>query len=211
MSYGHLDRKQAKALRALVQGRRVHDLGCGDQTLTRDLVKFGASEVTAVDCDPVTFRVRLVKIGERWLPQRVVNNSITTIKATFEEYAKEQPEIDIAFLSWPMNRVVRGLLPLVESARMVVYLGTCLGGTYCGFPSLFKHFLGRELLVHVPHKKNTLFIYGGALDTPREGEEEERAGIDSNNIWPYLGIGISAMELIPTPSSELKERLPALG
>ncbi len=177
MPYGQLDRKQTKALKALVRGKRVHDLGAGDELLAGDLARFGAAEVIAIDeklCNEGWYRER------RPLPKGVIG-----IKATFEEYAKTVPDIEIAFVSWPANRESHGLLTLVQSARTVVYLGKCTDGVCCGWPGLFKHFLQRELVEHVPDEYNSLFVYGPRLPTPRCGENEEQAGLDWDKIRPY--------------------------
>ncbi len=179
MAYGQLDRKQAKALRALVKGKRIHDLGCGDQVLTRDLVKFGATEVIAIDTHPY---------GEP-------RPRITTIKSSFEDYALEMymnqlPDIEVAFVSWPANRRMNDLLLLIETAKFIVYLGKCTDGTSCGWPGLFEHFLSRTILSYIPHRHNTLCIYGDRLTAPREGELEERAGLDWQKVWPYYGVSI---------------------
>jgi hypothetical protein len=172
VAYGQLDRKQTKALRAFVRGRDVHDLGCGDQMLSRELVRFGARQVVAVDSHP---------FGNP-------GPKVRTVHATFEDYVQRAPEIDISFVSWPANRVETALLDLLRSSRAVVYLGKCTDGTACGYPELFDHFLGRDILSYIPHEHNTLCIYGGRLSTRREGELEERAGMDWKRIWPYYGV-----------------------
>lgn len=94
----------------------------------------------------------------------------------------------MAFVSWPANRPDEGLLTLLKRAATLIYLGKCTDGTCCGWPGLFTYFLSRELLVHVPDEYNTLFVYGGALETPRTGEWEERAGLDwTGDPWSYYG------------------------
>lgn len=178
MPYGQLNWKQQQAVKAVIKGRHVHDLGCGDAVLSRDLLRFGASGVTGIDsnfCTDPVYRTMFV------LPQR-----LTGIRTTFEEYLKTKPSIDVAFMSWPINREERGLVELTQLARTVIYLGKCTDGQFCGFPGLFKHFISRELLDYEPDRPNTLCIYGGPLATPREAEHEERAGLDVTNIQPYL-------------------------
>ncbi len=177
MPYGQLDRKQTKALKAAVKGRKVHDLGCGDELLARDLVKFGASEVIAIDSK--------LCLLPYYREQHPYPKGMTGIQAYFEEYAKTSPSIDVAFVSWPANRQDAGLLTLVMSAKTVIYLGKCTDGSCCGWPGLFSHFLRRELITHVPDEYNTLFIYGSMLETPRCGEWEEQAGLDWETTRPY--------------------------
>jgi hypothetical protein len=170
MAYGVLDSRQKKALRALIKGKKVHDLGCGDQSLSDALVSMGAKQVIAVDSHP---------FGQPVL-------AVTTVKSSFSDYAatSPEPEIDIAFVSWPVNRSEPGLLSLVMRAKIVAYLGKCTDGTCCGWPMLFQHFLGRELLTYVPESLNTLCIYGSEIKVPRTGELEERAGLDWQKMMP---------------------------
>jgi hypothetical protein len=179
MPYGCLNRKQKLVVKALVRGKKVHDLGCGDHVLSNELLKMGAQEVIAIDAHP--YGVPLLMRIDR---------AVTPIKAHFEAYALTQPEIEIAFVSWPANRADRGLLALVSSAKKIVYLGKCTDGTCCGWPALFDHFLHRELLKYEPDVYNTLCIYGDDLDTPREGELEERAGLDWTRIHTAMADGV---------------------
>jgi hypothetical protein len=47
VSFGHLNSSQLYAIQPLIQGREVHDLGCGDRTLSRQLVRLGVKCVVA--------------------------------------------------------------------------------------------------------------------------------------------------------------------
>jgi len=167
--YGQFDWKQVKILKSFIKGKKVHDLGCGDQLISGDLVKWGASEVIAVDSHPY---------GN---PGR----KITTVKSAFEDYLLTAPDIDVAFICWPQNYRQPSLVGLAERARTIIYHGKCTDGTYCGWPGLFRYFLGRELLAYVPDEYNTLIVYGEALASPRAGENEELGGLDEVNIRPY--------------------------
>jgi hypothetical protein len=171
MTWGRLDTAQAEALAAVVRGRTIHDLGCGDQVLSDALVQLGAAAVIAVDEHPVG------------CPGSWVN----TVRTTFAEYETRQPIIDVAFVSWPVNHNEPPLLDLLYRAKTIAYLGKCTDGTLCGWPGLFRYFLGLELVAHVPHPANTLLIYGTPVAAPRVGEWEERAGLDHRFSYPYFG------------------------
>src|ERR1700677_837613 len=129
MTWGRLDTAQAEALAAVVRGRTVHDLGCGDRVLSEAIVRLGAVEVIAVDRRQRT----------DWEPAP----SVTSVRANFDEYAITDPVIDVAFVSWPVTRVEPSLLELLRRAKTVAYLGKCTDGVICGWPGLFRHFLGR--------------------------------------------------------------------
>jgi predicted RNA methylase len=49
MSFGQVTDQQACAIQPFILGRVVHDLGCGDQYLSKRLVAWGAKTVIAVD------------------------------------------------------------------------------------------------------------------------------------------------------------------
>jgi hypothetical protein len=171
VTYGIIwGQEQGDAIGRFVRDQVVHDLGCGDQVLSRALVRLGAARVMAVDASP---------------PTELPGAEITTVRATFQEYLDGSPQIDVAFVSWPLNFPEPALLCLVARARTVIYLGKCTDGVFCGWPGLFRHFLGRKLLAHVPHPVNTLCVYGEPLVKPREGELEERAGIDWLSVTRY--------------------------
>lgn len=155
----------------------MHDLGCGDELLSGDLIKLGAKGVIAVDKD--------LTVDARYRSVHPHHKGVTGVRATFEEYAKKTPKIDVAFVSWPVNRVEEGLLTLVSRSKLVIYLGKCTDGACCGWPGLFKHFLSRELIAHVPDEYNSLLAYGRTLPDPRRGENEELGGLDWEKIRPY--------------------------
>jgi hypothetical protein len=90
------------------------------------------------------------------------------------------------FLGRPDNRFLPGLLELVAVAKQVIYFGCNRGGTQCGFPALFKLFLHRELLCHVPGQ-NSLIVCGGYRQEPREPTVEELAGIDTMTLYDIQG------------------------
>ena len=171
MNYARLDKRQQAALAALIRGRTVHDLGCGDRTLSAYLVQLGAAGVVAVDYrqppgDPAA--------------------GVTAVRVMFLEFAASEPAIDVAFVSWPNNHVQHGLLELLHRSATVAYLGKNTDGVACGWPGLFRHFLARKLVAYLPHRANTLCVYGPPIAEARIGEPEEQAGLDPLVIRPYV-------------------------
>lgn len=160
LGYGKLIAGHVKALRPHVAGRVVHDLGAGDMEKARLLLHLGAEKVHAVEKDSYPFS----------LPLRIDRHEMY-----FKDY--RPAEIDVAFLSWPSNHLLEGLLPLLVKAKTIIYLGKNTDGTSCGFPALFVYLTTRRLLVHKPHPRNTLIIVGERLRKPRAPEHEELAGI----------------------------------
>jgi len=70
------------------------------------------------------------------------------------------------------DRFPTGLLQALDRADVVIYLGCNTDHSACGSPELFRQLCGRELLGHVPHRRNTLLIYGrGTRTGPLTGEE----------------------------------------
>jgi hypothetical protein len=176
MSFGQLNRSQIHALRPLIRGQVVHDLGCGDRQLAKQLAALGAKTVVAVDKEPYGYCLR---------------SDVITVEESFERYLRMRPTIDVAFVSWPatgplsfegIGSPVYALLGLVISAARVVYLGKNTDGIICGHPHLFRHLARRPLLAHVPDEWNTLLVYGSGVVT-REPVLEEQAGMDMSRVY----------------------------
>jgi hypothetical protein len=165
--HGTLTREQSNVLAAVVRDRTVHDLGAGTGELSDLLVELGAEKVIAID---------KAWLGRKAPPKVDVHNCY------FHEF--KGPDPDIAFLSWPVNWKVDGLLDLLAKARLVIYLGTNTGGSACGWPGLFEHLLRRTIVVHAPDMRNTLTVYGHPCDLrgPRTGEEYAML---SGGCWNY--------------------------
>lgn len=161
---GHLTDAMHAALAPVVAGRAVHDLGAGRGELAIELLTLGAAAVEAVDKESVP-----------------ANTSRTRYhRAYFKDYRPES--VDVAFVSWPQNNegTTHELLPLLERAATIVYLGKNTDGTACGTPSLFQYLAGRALLDYVPDRRNVLAVYGAPLGRERAGFElrqEELAGL----------------------------------
>jgi hypothetical protein len=134
---------------AVVADQQVWDLGAGDLTHARMLLDLGAQEVVAVDYSGL-FRANLAAWADPRIDGRV---------ARFHE-VEAPPTIPVAWVSWPFNHYLRGLVPLLQRSRQVIYLGANTDGSACGWADLFEHLIDRELLTEIPHRRNSLLIYG---------------------------------------------------
>lgn len=168
MPYGKLSCAQADILRRHLGGRVVHDLGAGNLGLTRRLLDLGALSVVAVD-------------KER-LP-RLRDPRIRCVSTTFEK-CLDTP--DVAFVSWPSNRPLPGLVPLLHRAQLVIYLGKNTDGSACGHWTLFSSLLHREVLAYLPERENTMIVYGDPGKTVREPLGEEMAALTMDEcMWGF--------------------------
>lgn len=167
MPYGTFTDRMLAVIEPYVSGKIVHDLGAGDGALAAALLRSGAAGVEAVDKTYRSGRIQLPSGGRYH-------------QMDFQDY---QPEtIDVAFISWPENDrfTAKNLLPLLQRASTVIYLGKNTDGVMCGRPEIFDHFSGRQLLAYEPHKLNVLCIYGRMLKKRRSGKrlrQEEEAGL----------------------------------
>jgi hypothetical protein len=162
--YGTLTEAQAKFVREVVRGRRVHDLGAGICTCAKLLLQWGATEVIAID-------------KERY--KVAPEPGLTIVQAYFEAYINAHPTepIDVAFVSWPANRLDGDLIRLVSLAKTIVYLGKNTDGSMCGDPHLFKYFLSRRLEKYIPDPRNALIVLGEVGSGFRPPQGEELAGL----------------------------------
>ncbi len=172
MAYGGLTPEQRACLGEYVQGRHVWDLGAGDCQVALACIAAGATRVTAVDKDP----------PPAWLVRKPVPGLY--YQRGYFEHTRPLGVLDVVVLFWPINHPC-GLTELVARARRVVYVGQNLGGTACGDPALYGHFLGRELLRHIPDRQNTMLVLGDPLSTPRPPTGEEQGGLDQTTVHPF--------------------------
>lgn len=167
MPYGSLSVQQQEALRKIVSGRAVFDLGAGDLHYAEEMLSFGAASVTAID--------------------KEYPSQVPTGVKFWQAYLRDVSEesFDLVFMSWPPNWETN-LVPLLKRATEVVYLGKNTDGISCGTPSIFKYLLTREVRTYLPHRTNTLIEYGPPVTRPRLPKGEEAAALDSlGGIWPY--------------------------
>ena len=164
-AYGRLTVAQREALRPIVRGRTVHDLGAGSCALSMELAALGAAHVVAID---------------RQAPRRAtaLPPSVLFRRQAFEDVA-ERPRV--AFLSWPSPEPLvdygpAGIMRLVRAASVVVYLGRNRDRVVCGGRPLFEHFAERELTAYIPARRNDLLVLGrwhrGGDLRPLTAEEE---------------------------------------
>lgn len=167
MSFGTLTKEQAKYVQHFVAGRVVTDLGAGDCELARLLKKLGASKVIAVD-----------KNG----PIMKESKGVSCVRSYFSDYREP---IDVAFLSWPINWHVEGLIPALARASTVIYLGKTTDGMMCGWLTMWRHLSARTVLAEYPNPNNTLIVYGAPCG-PRALLPDEEAGLDkSGRVHDY--------------------------
>ena len=172
---GRLTDEQEAIVRNFVMGYNVHDLGSGQLGLAMKLVELGAHTVTAVDKE---YSHRLF-----YSP----HPSITLVGEYFEEYARHGHFIDVALVSWPEVYNQQGLELLLRYARTVIYLGTNFDGTACGSAEMFNHLVQREVLALVPHKWNSLIVYGQRVQGSRKLLPEEYAALHRDSAYFKFG------------------------
>lgn len=165
MPHGRLTRTMERQIATVIRGREVWDMGAGDLTHARKLVELGASKVIAVD--------------KGYADHHEAPAGIEMVGAYYEHITLPEGIIDVMFLSWPTNTpAIHGLLPLIEVARTVIYLGCNTGGTSCGTPEMWMRLASRSILAHVPNRQNTLIVYGDYLtEGGRKFVLEERGGL----------------------------------
>lgn len=172
MSFGAPTAPQFGAIRNVVSGRDVIDLGAGDCRLAVMMLQLGARHVIALD---KSFQPS--PVAEEIL-QLVGDKKLALEKEDFGIYAlSNADDIDVAFISWPANsKDEGGLLSLAARAKTIIYLGSNTDCNQCAGPRLLEHFLWRDLVTHIPSRRNTLLVLGGPLPAKRPPTGEEKAG-----------------------------------
>ena len=110
----------------------------------------------------------------------------TYVQSTFQDYRTEA--IDVAFVSWPTNTGLPGLVDLLKKAKTVVYIGKNTDGSCCGNEDFFKYMLTRKLVRYRPNEHNTMIVVGAPRKTPRCPTHEEFCGMDVVSIHPYVNM-----------------------
>ena len=162
MGFGRFTPEMDAVVLPLIKDKHVYDLGAGDCGHARWLARSGARLVTAVDKEK--------------MPSRR-NRKIHLVQDLFIDL--EIPDrIDVAFLAWPQNMRLLGLIDILRVADRIIYLGSNMYGTACGWPALFDYFTTREELEYIEHSQNSLIVLGQPLETWRSPNAEEQAALD---------------------------------
>lgn len=168
LAYGQLSGEQEKSLVEFVRRRKVYDLGCGPHLrMAKKLVELGARKVVAVDKD--------------WMDK----GKLPRIEKRRVDFGDFRERVRTAFVSWPWATPPSELVRIVEKAETVIYLGKNFDGVICGDEEFWGSLARREVLAHVPNKRNTLIVYGKVRRSKRELLPEEKAGADRNLLWLY--------------------------
>ena len=198
ISYGNLNDEQEAVLRRFVMGYNVHDIGAGQLALARKLVELGAHAVTALDKIYADFRHNNFDDCRSWaapLPQ------ISLVGEHFEEYARHGHFIDVAFVSWPETNNQKRIVDLLRGARTIIYLGSNFDGTSCGSAEMFRYLSQRSVAAVVPHKYNSLIVYGHEYPVQRRLLPEEYAALHRDG--PYFTYGEDICETTaPTATTQ---------
>lgn len=162
MAFGRISDDQWRIISKHVKDRVVHDLGAGRCDNSLLLLGHGAKKVVAVDKEPMP---------EPGDPR------LRTVRTYFDGY---RPNVDVAFVAWPINSPQAGLVPILRRAKKVIYVGKNTDGTMCAWPGFWHALAEREVLDYAPEPRNTLIVYGDQTGSrPLRGEEI--AGIDCYN------------------------------
>ena len=170
--FGVMTQEMTHALVPHVRGRVVWDLGAGFLTHTRDLVsRYGAASVVAVDKE---------EMPEPTSPK------VSLVRSYFHDLVLPEGGIEVAFLAFPQNTPLYGLVDILEQSQKVVYFGSNTDGTSCGDKDLFQHLRTREVLSHVPNLRGSLVVYGDEHPGWRRGlVPEEWAALHPEKMWSF--------------------------
>lgn len=164
--FGHLTNKMAEQLGSVVQGRTVWDLGAGYLGYSSRLLDLGAHKVIAVEKEDLDV---------------AVPKGVELRRNYFTDVAPEP--IEVAFLSWPQNNRLWGLIGLLERAERVVYLGSNTSGSACGPRDLWDHLTFRTIEAYIPTQRNTFIVYGSP--SGRRALRGEELGATSGISMPF--------------------------
>lgn len=165
--YGNITEVMWEQIRPHILNKTVWDLGAGDLHYSQRLVTDGAQTVIAVDKNP---------LPSPSTPQ------IQTQQVLFANVVVPPTGIEVAFMSWPQNTRLPGLVRILQQSQIVIYVGCNTNGTACGNEEVFTHLRQRTILSDVRLQVNTLLIYGGACTDPRTLHPEEKAALDPQTI-----------------------------
>lgn len=172
-SYGQITPDMESIIKLYIKDRIVYDFGAGSCSLSIEMVRMGAKMVYAIDKN----------IGS------LEDEKMVKISMAFDEHLAIRPLVkddSIAFISWPANYPMKGLLESLEVFKTIIYIGKNTDGSSCAWPVFFGLMMSRKLLEHIPDKQNTMLIWGeGMGNATRPPVKEERAGMDRIKCYSF--------------------------
>lgn len=156
-----------------VRGVTVLDLGAGDGERTKVLRSLGADRVVAVDKLGLDESLT-PSSGMEYIEGYFDSASVQKLARSFEGF--------VAHVAWPQNCQLPGLVDILRRASVVIYVGCCTGGTFCGNQELFDYLRMRGVLAYEPELRNTLTVYGGILPEARMAVTYEEWAAYSSNM-----------------------------
>ena len=176
LRYGFLATGMSELIAHCVKGQDVWDLGAGsDLAHTKNMLKLGARSVTAVE-------------KAELYDDTVIPRGATLIRSYSNSVQLPETGIDVAFLAFPQNTNLPGLVSILEQSRIIIYLGSNTDATACGNMNLYLHFLQRDVLATIPNRRNSLIVYGARSDIhakPRRPLPEEWAGLHPDEMFSF--------------------------
>jgi hypothetical protein len=163
MPYGLITPAMQREIANQVDGHIVYDLGAGDGYYSELLLESGAATVVAVEKED---RAQVFKIRRP---------DLKFVHAYFRE-VQVPTGIDVAFLAWPQNAPLNGIVDLLGKSHTIIYLGqnSEKRGSACGNRSLYNYLRTREVLVEIQNEQNDFIVYGpGYTVRPLLREEAE--------------------------------------
>jgi hypothetical protein len=83
----------------------------------------------------------------------------------------------VAFISWPTNRELKGLIEIASECGTIIYIGKNTDGTCCAWPEFFEFLRERKVMQYIPDRLNCCIIYGGWCSKRKYVRHEEAAGL----------------------------------
>lgn len=158
LPYGEVSAEMLDAIARTVRWKTAWDLMCGEANWAARFFAFGATDVEAVDKEDFDGHCTRAYL-DAWQPR---------FKA------------EVAFLSWPVNRQVPGLVGLLEQVETVIVLSRNDDSTSCGWWDLWGYLATREVLGEIQDERNDLLVYGkplGEARAPDQLRREEQAAL----------------------------------
>ena len=148
-----LSSRQLELLEPFVKDQSILDLGAADLEGSELMLELGARDVLAVD---------------RSSMPKPSSDKITTRVTQFHLLEETRPVVLASWIvNWPVN-IERHL----AAAELVISISKNTDGSACGYPWMWTYLCRRELLVHLPERRNTLTVYGPrVVERPLTGEE----------------------------------------